>query len=117
MTDVILGFLVIILSLSGAVSFIRFLLFRIYKNKNDKTIMLIAPFEGTCEDIEYILRSCATRIKWMGKVRPYRVICLDNGMSASAREVCKAICREYEFMDIMNKEELDNLLKHTEQQF
>lgn len=115
MTDVILGFIVIILSLVGAVSLMRFLLFRLYKNKNDKTIMLIAPFEGSCEDIEYTLRSCATRIKWMGKVRPYRVVCLDSGMSDSAKEVCRAICREYEFMDIMNKEELDYLLKHTEQ--
>lgn len=113
MSDVILGILVTILSLAGAVSLLRFFLFRFYKNKNDKTIMLIAPLEGNCEDIEYILRSCATRLKWMGKVRPYRVVCLDNGMSPAAKEICEAICREYEFMDILNKRELDILLNTT----
>ncbi len=110
MADIILGIFVIILSLTGVVSCLRFLLFRLYKSKNDKTIMLITPLRGTCEDIEYILRSCATQIKWMGKVRPYRVVCLDNGMDTCAKEICTAICKEYDFMEIMTKEELNKLL-------
>ena len=42
------------LSLTGVVSCIRFLLFRLYKSKNDKTIMLITP---TREDILHLIHN------------------------------------------------------------
>ncbi len=110
MTDIILGFLVIVLSLIGAVSCLRFLLFRLYRSKQDKTIMLITPVESSCEDIEYTLRSCAAKVRWMGKVRPYKVICLDKNMDKTTRDICKKICLEYEFMSIMSTEELNEIL-------
>lgn len=110
MTDILLAFFVIILSLIGAVSSLRFLLFRIYRSKQDKTIMLITPAEGNREDIEYTLRSCAAKVRWMGKVRPYKVICLDKGMDKVTLEVCNKICSEYEFMSVMSTEELNKIL-------
>ncbi len=110
MVEIILSFIVIIFSLTGAVSFMRFLLFRIYRSKQDKTIMLISPAQGNCEDIEYTLRSCAAKVRWMGKVRPYRVICLDKGMNEATRDICRKICAEYEFMSIMSTEELNKIL-------
>ncbi|MBQ8001175.1 MAG: hypothetical protein IJ298_08275 [Ruminococcus sp.] len=109
MIDIILGFMVVILSLVGAVSIVRFLLFGIYKSSKDKTIMLITPASSDCEDIEYTLRSCAVKVRWMGKVRPYMVVCLDNGMDDITREICTKICSEYEFMTIMKTDELTEL--------
>ncbi|MBE6735204.1 MAG: hypothetical protein E7563_07700 [Ruminococcaceae bacterium] len=114
MSDIILGSIVVFLALTGVVSCIRFLLFRLYKSKNDKTIMLITPAAGVCEDIEYTLRSCAAKIKWMGKVRPYRVICLDTGMDQTTRKICKKICSEYEFMELASKEKLNSILEANE---
>lgn len=114
MTDIILGFLVIILSLAGAVSLVRFLLFGIYKSSKDKSIMLITPVSEYREDIEYTLRSCAVKVRWMGKVRPYMVVCLDNGMDDTTREICTKICSEYEFMTIMKPYELEKLFSVTE---
>lgn len=114
MSDIIMGFIVIFLSLTGVVSCIRFLLFRLYKSKNDKTIMLITPAFGVCEDIEFTLRSCAAKIRWMGKVRPYRVICLDTGMDESTRKICKKICSEYEFMELADKAKLNSILDNNE---
>lgn len=111
MADIILGLLVIFLSLTGFVSCIRFLIFRVYRNRNDKTIMLITPAFQGCEDIEYTLRSCAAKIRWMGRVRPYRVICLDTGMDETTRKICKKICSEYEFMELADKEKLDRILR------
>ncbi len=110
MVDIILSLLVVFLSLAGAISCLRFLLFRLYRSKQDKTIMLISPAQGNCEDIEYTLRSCAAKVRWMGKVRPYRVICLDKGMNEATRDICRKICAEYEFMSIMSTEELNKIL-------
>lgn len=111
MADVITGLMLVILSLTGAVSLIRFFLFRFYKSKEDKTIMLITPALNSSDDIEYTLRSCAAKVRWMGKVRPYRVICLDKGMDQTTREICTRICSEYDFITIMNTEQLNQLFE------
>lgn len=113
MADVITGLLVVILSLAGAVSLIKFLIFRFYRSKEDKTIMLITPAFNSSDDIEYALRSCAAKVRWMGKVRPYRVICLDKGMDKTTREICARICSEYDFITIMDTEQLNRFFEES----
>lgn len=113
MTDIISGFAVIIFSLIGVVASVRFLVFRLYRSKQDYTIMLITPASGIAQDIEYTLRSCAAKVRWMGKVRPYKVICLDKGMDKTTRKVCETICSEYEFMTVMTQDELNTALESS----
>lgn len=62
--------------------------------------MLITPVKGHSEDVEYTLRCCAAKVRWMGKMRPWKVVCLDEGMDESTKQVCEYICSEYEFMEI-----------------
>ncbi|MBQ4104968.1 MAG: hypothetical protein IJC86_01090 [Clostridia bacterium] len=110
MAYIIFSAIMVIFSVIGFVGCIKSLIFRVYRGSNDKTIMLISPAKGHCEDIEYTLRSCGAKVRWMGKVRPDRIICLDNGMDISTRQVAELVCCEYEFMEILKPEELTEVL-------
>lgn len=101
-------------ALFGFVEFLKFLIFRLYKSKADKTVMLITPVKNQQEDIEFILRSCASRVKWMGHSGPRLVICLDKGMEKDTKSICEKVCSEYDFMSILTPSQLFELLNFDE---
>lgn len=98
------------LAVIGLINIVRNIVFRTYKSKGDTTIMLITPAKGHKENIEYELRSCAAKVCWMGKVRPERVVCLDNNMDDNTRQICEIVCSDYDFMDIVKPNELKEML-------
>ncbi|MGN0453436.1 MAG: hypothetical protein ACI4GZ_06545 [Ruminococcus sp.] len=111
MEYIIFIILMAILATVGLVSLVRAIVFRLFKSNEDCTVMLISPVNGHREDVEYILRSCASKVKWMGRVRPERVLCLDRGMDKSTKEICSTVCSEYEYMEIVSEEELREILE------
>ena len=110
MMYIIFAIITVFLSLWGFADLVRFLLFRILKSKNDASVILISPIGNNNLDAEFILRSCCEKVKWMGRVRPRRVICLDTGMNPELKNICNLIAKDYDFLEIATREELTNLL-------
>lgn len=98
--------LTVFLAVIGLAELVRSIVFRIFSGTQNDTIMLLNPAKGYCEDIEYDLRSCVARIKWMKRGTKACVICLDTGMDESTRKVCELICEEFSFVSIMTISEL-----------
>ncbi len=80
------------------------------KSDNDREILLIEPIYQKQEDAEYILRSAAQRVKWMGKNGPDRVICIDCNMDSETRKMCEIVQRDYPFIELYTREEFFNKL-------
>ncbi len=112
MSYIFIGFILIFFALLGFVELIRFLIFRLYKSKSDHTVMLITPAKNKQEDIEFILRSCVAKVRWMGHSAPELVVCLDKGMDIETKSICKKVCDEYDFMSILTPSQLLELMKN-----
>lgn len=110
MWEIISGIIVVMFALIGIVESTRTIIFRLYKPKTETSALIIVTEEENCEDIEYTLRSWIARAKWMGKAMPDTIIFLDQGLSKDSRDICANICKEYEFLEIMNTDELYNKL-------
>lgn len=80
------------------------------KSGNDREIILIEPICQKQEDAEYLLRSAAQRVKWMGKNAPDRVICLDCNMDEETKKLCKLVCRDYPFIEMCTPDEMFEML-------
>lgn len=77
----------------------------ITKTGNDREIILIEPICHKQEDAEYILRSAAQKVKWMGKNGPDRVICLDCNMDEETKKLCQMVCKDYPFIEMYTRDE------------
>ena len=97
---------IIFFALWGFIEILKLLTLTIFKSKKDNFILILSPTTNEENEIEFTLRSMLSCVKWMGKTRPRRVILLDTGMNDSTRKMCKLICNEYEYPELMNKEEL-----------
>lgn len=98
----ILAFFAII----GICEFCRGIVQGITKSKDDKEIILIEPIFQKQEDAEYLLRSAAQKVMWMGRFAPDRVICLDCNMDKETKRLCQMVCNEYPFMELYTKDEM-----------
>ena len=73
--------------------------------KNDKSIILISPLGSEPDNTEVLLRSCITRIRWMGRLRPDRIILLDTGICRNTKSICTLFQKEYEYIEVMTPSE------------
>ncbi|MGN0488904.1 MAG: hypothetical protein ACI4HO_06550 [Ruminococcus sp.] len=83
------------------------------KSKDDREIILIEPICNKQEDAEYLLRSAAQKVKWMGKNGPDRVICLDCNMDEETKKLCEMVCRDYSFMELCSKDDMFEILDNA----
>ncbi len=94
----------ILLSVAGIVylwkSFMLFLL----RNKQDKNVYVVVPLNDTCENLEQLVRSTAERTLLMGNAKWERIVCVDYGISDENKYIIEKLCKEYSFIDYMNKE-------------
>ena len=97
--------LVAFFAVVGVCEFCRGIVKLFTKSQDEKEIVLIEPICNKQEDAEYLLRSAAQRVKWMGKNGPNRVICLDCNMDEETKRLCSMVCSEYPFMEMYSKEE------------
>ncbi|MBE6737622.1 MAG: hypothetical protein E7566_03070 [Ruminococcaceae bacterium] len=103
--NIFLFLFVIILLILGITELIKQIVQKAYKGQNSNPIIIIFPINEATENIEYTLRSIAAKIRWTGNFTPQKVICLDCGLSESQRKTCEIICKEYGFIELMNKDE------------
>lgn len=76
------------------------------KSKDEKEIILIEPICNKQEDAEFLLRSAAQRVRWMGQNGPDKVICLDCNMDDETKRLCQMVCSDYPFMELYTKDEI-----------
>ena len=81
------------------------------KPDSDREIILIEPIKRGQENAEYLLRRAAQKVLWMGRHAPDRVIALDCNMDPRTRKLCSLVCRDYPFMELCTKEELNERIK------
>ncbi len=111
MLYIIFSMITVFLSLWGFADLIKFLLFRLFESKNDSSVIIVSPLGKSNPDAEFILRGCCEKVKWMGRVRPKHVICLDMGMDKTSKDICNFVAKDYGFLKIATPEELLLLLK------
>jgi hypothetical protein len=74
----------------------------------EREIILIEPIGENQKNAEFVLRSAAGRVMWMGRFAPDRVICLDCGMDNETRKLCTLVTHDYPFMEICTKNEIQS---------
>ena len=97
---------VVLLGLIGVTEVVRLIVFWMLSPGRGEKMLIVVPVTGHDEEAEFVLRSAAQRVKWMGGKDEKRVLCVDCGMDEETRHICEAICREYRFMEIVQPEEL-----------
>ncbi len=82
----------VLLSILGLVTTVKEISMRILRFSEGETIIIL-PFEGHCESVEYRIRCAVERAHWCGG--SFRVICLDKGMDEETRAVCLRVCERF----------------------
>ncbi len=103
-------FILAFFAVIGVCEFCKGIIKTITRSKSENGIILIEPIFQKQEDAEYLLRSAAQKVKWMGKYAPDRVICLDCNMDSETRKLCEMVCREYPFIELCTREEMMDTL-------
>lgn len=102
-----------ILAVAGFVGLLKALVLTIYKKPAKNTTILIIPEISECNNPEYLLRSYAESVKWMGNLRPKRVICIADNMTREGKRIADLASMEYDFMELMTTDELSKILNQN----
>lgn len=93
--------ILVILCVTGLTEITKCIILHFLKIKDDKSTILISPAFDDSDNVEFFLRSCVTRIKWMGRLRPNRIIILISEDRKITDDIYSLISKEYEFIEIM----------------
>lgn len=96
---------IVVFAVFGVISFVRAVSLLLFRYKKDNTVMFVTPVDGKCEDAEFMLRSAASKVKWISRGKNDYVICLNCDMDEETKKVCENICKEYGFARIVSKKE------------
>lgn len=99
MLSALLDIIFIFLSVVGLIELIRIFLCRLFKTKNDNSIVILVPIKCSASDAEILLRSAAAKATWVYCGAIERVVCLDCTADKETRDICKKICNDYPFME------------------
>ena len=110
---ILLRIALILFAVWGFIEVMRVITLLITKGRKDNFLLILSPVISNENDTEFNLRSMLCAVKWMGKTRPRRVLILDTDMSESTKKICRLICKEYEYPELVTKEELDAILIDT----
>lgn len=102
--------LLVLLAALGLTEVIRILVLKITTTGRSGRMVVIIPVSGHHDDIEYVLRSAAQRLKWMDGQKDVQIYCLDYGMDNETLRICRLVSAEYGFMKIVQPEQLDAYL-------
>ncbi|MDD4412953.1 MAG: hypothetical protein PHR14_00150 [Oscillospiraceae bacterium] len=86
---------VLLLSLYGCVELVRNISLRILKTDSPISGVLVLPIEGSCKNLEFVVRAAVSRSRWISD-NPSSVLLLDKGMDFDTRLLAEKLCEEYE---------------------
>lgn len=109
--NVLSAVFLVVFAVIGIISFVRDISIYLFRCKCDNSIMFVTPIDGKCDEAEMILRSAASKVKWISRGKYDYVICLDCDMDEETKKVCENICEEYGFAKLMSKNEFFDFLK------
>ena len=109
--EILSAVLLVVFAVIGVTSLVRDLSLYLFRYKNDNSVMFVTPVEGKCDDAELMLRSAASKVKWVSRGKYDYVICLDCDMDDETKKICQNICEEYGFAKLISKKEFFELLK------
>ncbi len=107
---IVVGIITVALATVGFVGILKALVLTIYKKSSKNSMMLIIPEYSECNNPEFFLRSYAESAKWMGNLRPKRMICLADNMTLEGKKIATLACKEYDFIELMTAEEINKIL-------
>ena len=108
--DIVWNILLILLAALGLTEVIRILVLKVTTTGRSSRMVVIIPVSGHHDDIEYVLRSAAQRLKWMDGQEDAQIYCLDYGMDSETLHICRLVSSEYGFMKIVQPEQLDTCM-------
>ncbi|MCI7085124.1 MAG: hypothetical protein PUB41_03450 [bacterium] len=105
----ILGICVVtVLAIWGLTDIVRKAVVFILKRSCDQcAYTLIIPIEGKCEQAEFILRNAAAELKWNGNKKIKKIYCLLKNADSQTENICKTICTEYDYMEIIYADDMN----------
>lgn len=108
MGETLLLVMVLLLSLYGCMELVRFLALRLLRPGKNEGGVLVLPFSGHRDDVEFQVRSAAVRSRWSPAL-PSRVLVLDGGMDPETRALAEQICRQYDHVRLGTPEEFEKM--------
>ncbi|MCH5202114.1 MAG: hypothetical protein J1F17_02805 [Oscillospiraceae bacterium] len=101
--------IMILLSLVGIIEIISYIIYHIMSVKNECSTMLITPVDKD-SNYEMIIRSAIEKTKWMGHLRPKRIIIVTENLSDETIEDMREMTYGYSFIEIYNKKDMNKVL-------
>lgn len=104
--------IITVFALWGLSEFIRTLVLFICRKTGPKEAgVLIIPIKGSCEQAEYILRSAAQQVRFGKNNLVKKIVCVLIKPDRQTKKICRAVCREYSYMEIEERETMPEALK------
>lgn len=94
----------ILLLIIGLIDVVKTIILFFLNSKQDKNTIIIVPLTKNDENIEQILRSTATKVKFIGKNTWQNIVCIDYGINEENKKICEKMCNDFPFMKIIKKE-------------
>ena len=80
------------------------ILYRLFKNKNDNTFLLIIPNENTAY-IEFTLRSAVAKMKKLGKNGATDIVLINDNLGDLQKKELDILKRDFSYLKIMSADE------------
>lgn len=109
MTNTFFDVILVVLAVIGIIEIVREIIKFASAPKNTDSV-LILPFSGHIEDIEFIVRTVAVNSHCKKGGENTTVICLDKGMDEETKKLCECVCGDYDFVFLSEENELNTFL-------
>ena len=110
MLEAVFGIVGIVLVILGLVEVVRLITLMIFRTKKDRNVMMVVPICGHSDEVEFLIRSAAARIQWMG-AGYQRILCVDCGMDEETRKICRMIQKDYPFIEFCSMSEFEAIVE------
>lgn len=94
-----------VLAVVGFTELISYLIYHIMSVKNECSTMLITPINDK-ENYEFIIRSAIEKTKWMGTLRPQKILIVTENLSDEEMKDIVTLTYGYNFIKIVDKKNL-----------
>ena len=105
----VIYFIMIFLSLIGIIEIVSYLIYHLMSVKNECSTLLITPINSD-SDYEMIIRSAMEKVKWMGTLRPQKILIVTDGVNDETLKDIKAMTCGYEYIEILEKKDREKIL-------
>ncbi len=92
------------LAIVGVSHIVFEILYRIFRNKNDSTFLLIIPNKNNIS-LEFTLRSAVAKMKKLGKNGATDIVLIDDNLSDLQKKELDILKRDFSYLKIMSADD------------